>query len=311
VDFAAELGALTAQIPRNRVATCADLATALGDPVAARAVFRVARDDTSLPLRHRIVTSDGRPVVPRSGGRLRAEGIRLDHGHVVAEAARFDASSFVTRHPLEWLRDEQRRLRDRVQSRDRFHRVRLVAGVDLAYASGFAIAAAVVCTFPSGQRIETSAVRESVGFPYIPGYLAYREAPAITEAVETLDAKPDLLLIDGHGVLHPARFGLACLVGLQLGLPTIGCAKSPLIGRLSRAPAPRRSAPIVVDGRILGRALRPRSSRRLVYVSVGHKVSLKSAVRIVRALCRSSVPEPLRMAHVYATEIRKRMMKSR
>jgi len=311
VDFGVELGVLTAQIPRNRVATCADLAAALGDPAATRAVFHVVREDNAIPNRHRIVTSDGRPVVPGSGRRLRGEGIALVGGLVVEEAARLGARSFETSRPLEGLRGEQRHLRHRVRSRNGFRRVRSVAGVDLAYAGKFAIAAAVVCTFPDGKPIETSAVREVVRFPYIPGYLAYREAPAITECIETLDAKPDILLIDGHGILHPARFGLASLVGLRLGLPTIGCAKSPLVGRLSRMPAPRQSAPIVVDGQILGRAFRPGLSRRLAYVSVGHNVSLNSAVRIVRALCRSSVPEPLRMAHLHATEMRKRITKGK
>lgn len=298
---------LTAQIPPRHYATCADLATALGDAVATRAIFLEAMDDPTLPNRHRIVRSDGRPVVRGSGKRLRAEGITLGRGRVVGDHGRFSAGSFDTSRPLELLRAEQRNLRRRVRFRDGFRRVRSVAGVDLAYADGFAIAAAVVCTYPDGKPIETSSVREAVRFPYIPGYLAYREAPAITECVETLDARPDILLIDGHGVLHPARFGLACLVGLQLRLPTIGCAKSPLVGHLTRTPASRRSAPIVVDHRILGRALRPGSSRRLVYVSVGHRVSLKSAVRIVRALCRSSIPEPLRLAHLRATEMRKRI----
>lgn len=309
MDFAVELRALTVQIPGGRVATCADLAAALGDSAATRAVLHLAREDGAIPNRHRIVTSDGRPVVPGSGAKLRAEGVALIGGSVVAEDARFRPPSFQTSPPLVALREEQLRLRRRVRFRDGFRQVRTIAGVDLAYADGFAIAAAVVCAFPDGTPIEASTVREPVRFPYIPGYLAYREAPAITECVETLDAKPDVLLIDGHGVLHPARFGLASLVGLRLGFPTIGCAKSPLVGRLSRMPAPRRSAPIVVDGDVLGRALRPGQSRRLVYVSVGHKVSLHSAVRIVRAVCRTSVPEPLRLAHRHATEIRKRITK--
>ena len=310
MDFAAELGALTVQIPDGRVAMCVDLAVALGDPVAARAVFRVAQDDTEIPNRHRIVTSDGRPIHRTSAKQLRAEGVPFVHGRV-SGVTEIRHASFRTSRPLAALREEQTRLRDRVRFRDGFQRLRTVGGVDLAYADGFAIAAAVVCMFPDGKPIAMSSVRETVRFPYIPGYLAYREAPAVTECVETLDAKPDVLMIDGHGVLHPARFGLACLVGLQLGLPTIGCAKSPLIGHLASTPPPRRSAPIILDGRILGRAFRPGSSRRLVYVSVGHNVSLNSAVRIVRSLCRSAVPEPLRMAHVHATEIRKRIMKSK
>ena len=310
MDFTAELGALTAQIPRGRVSTCVDLAAALGDPVAARAVFRAARDEPGLPNRHRIITADGRPVVPGNGKKLQAEGVALEAGRI-PEPVRFGFSPFETTRPLAALREEQRRLRKSVRFRDGFHRVKTVAGVDLAYADGFAIAAAVVCSFPAATPVEVAAVREPVRFPYIPGYLAYREAPAITECLEMLDAAPDVALIDGHGVLHPARFGLASLVGVRLGLATIGCAKTLLVGRLDRMPAPRQSAPVRIDGDVLGRALRPGASRRIVYVSVGHRVSLRTAVRIVRALCWTSIPEPLRLAHEHATELRKKMMKTR
>lgn len=310
MDFAAEVALLTSQVPTGRVATCGDIAAALGDPVAARAVFRTVAERTDLPNRHRIVTADGRPVVRGGAQKLRSETVTIERGRV-SVSPQVGAEFFATSRPLVALREEQERLRTQVRFRDGFRAVRAVAGVDLAYADGFAIAAAIVCAFPSARPLEAAAVREPVRFPYIPGYLAYRESPAILQCLEVLDARPDIVLIDGHGVLHPARFGLASLVGVRLGLSTIGCAKSLLVGRLQRMPAPRESAPILVDREVLGRALRPGPSRRLVYVSVGHRVSLRTSVRIVRTLCRTPIPEPLRRAHEHATELRKKMSKTR
>ncbi len=308
MEFVAELASLLDQIPPGRVATVGELAAALGDTAAARAVFHVVREDARLENRHRVVTADGRPVAPAGGRRLRAEHIDLDGGRV-REVGAFAFKGFSSERPLEKLREEQLRLRGAVRSRDGVRRPRTVAGFDLAYAGGFALAAGVVCSFPKGEALATAVARERVTFPYIPGYLAYREAPAILACHAALDMTPDVVLVDGHGVLHPARFGLACLVGVRLGAPTIGCAKSLLVGRLGRMPPPRGSARIFVDGDVAGRALRPGRSRRLVFVSVGHRVSLRTAVRIVRTLCYSRIPEPLRIAHERATEMRKRMRK--
>jgi deoxyribonuclease V len=143
-------------------------------------------------------------------------------------------------------------------------------------------------------------------FPYVPGYLGFREVPALAAAWTRLATKPDVILVDGQGLAHPRGLGLACHLGLVLGIPTIGVAKSLLVGAGDPGPEPGDTAPLIWKGRRLGTALRTRRGAKPVYVSVGHRVSLGTAVAIVLAATRGRrLPAPIRAAHNAANAARR------
>jgi deoxyribonuclease V len=195
----------------------------------------------------------------------------------------------------------QERLRFRVIERDRPGDVRRVAGVDVSYDRGspFLFAAVVVLDAETGALLESAAVRTRVPFPYVPGYLSFREIPPLLHAFEKLAAPPDLIVCDGQGRAHPRRFGLACHLGVLLDLPSLGCAKSRLVGT-HREPGARRGCTtrLYDDGEVIGLVLRTREGVRPVYVSVGHRITLPTARRFVLRLARPfRLPEPIRAAH--------------
>jgi deoxyribonuclease V len=202
----------------------------------------------------------------------------------------------------------QERLRGRIRLRDDRRRFRTVGGLDVSYDrySPWLFAAAAVLRLPDLAVVETAAVRVRATFPYVPGLLSFREAPAGLAAFARLSARPDCLLCDGHGTAHPRRFGLACHVGLLLGLPTIGCAKSLLVGACEAPAAVRGSrAPLVHDGEVVGAALRTREGVRPVLVSAGHRITLERAVATVLACApRVRIPEPIRQAHALVNRLR-------
>ena len=193
----------------------------------------------------------------------------------------------------------QEALRARVHPAGRPRRVRLVAGADLAYRRDgrWAWAAVVVMTPADGQLVEVATVAGVPGFPYVPGFLTFREGPLLLAAFARLRARPDLYLFDGHELAHPRRFGLACHLGVLLDLPAVGCAKSLLIGRCD-PPGPERGAstPIRVDDQTVGAAVTTRAGTRPVFVSPGHKIGLDAAVAWVLRCARFRVPEPIRRA---------------
>lgn len=189
----------------------------------------------------------------------------------------------------------QLRLRDRVV-RSGDVRPRLVAAADVSVRDGRARAAVVVLR--GLETVEETAAERPVTFPYVPGLLSFRELPPLLAAWEKVRSSPDVLLVDGQGLAHPRRFGLACHLGVLLGIPAVGCAKSRLVGE-HEAPPPRRGAwtPLVDRGEVVGAALRTRAACRPVYVSIGHRVSLETAIRVVLdASPRYRIPEPLRRA---------------
>ncbi len=178
---------------------------------------------------------------------------------------------------------------------------RLVAGVDVSPpdASGWAVAAVVLLTLPDLKMLELRRTNVEVRFPYVPGLLAFREAPGLLEAVSLLGTPPDFVLVDGHGLAHPRRFGLACHLGVLTGLPTIGCAKSLLVGTHDPPEQDRGAyAPLTEGDEVIGIAIRTRASTQPVYVSIGHRVDLDAAVKWTLACCAGlRLPEPLRLAH--------------
>ena len=197
--------------------------------------------------------------------------------------------------------DLQRQLRALVSRRWDGRRVDTVAGADVHFPSrGRVRAAVVVCTFPSLEPIDSSIYEGLCTFPYVPGLLSFREIPPLVEAWNGLKKQPDLLLCDGQGIAHPRGLGLASHLGLVLEIPAIGCAKSPLYGTFEHPAAEKGSRSPIKDrkGRTIGSVLRSRDGTRPLYVSVGHMIDLRRAVKIVLDCTpRFRIPEPLRAAH--------------
>ena len=177
-----------------------------------------------------------------------------------------------------------------------------VAGVDASYGDERIFAAAIVLDYSTLEPIEKATAQLPLSFPYIPGLLSFREAPAVLEALGKLSTLPDVLFVDGHGVAHPRRFGMACHLGIMLNIPTIGCGKSILIGEhASLGETTGSTAELMADGECVGLVVRSRQHVKPVYVSVGHRVDLDSARRIVLSCTRGyRLPEPSRLAHQLA-----------
>lgn len=203
----------------------------------------------------------------------------------------------------------QQQLRHEVRLRPLRRRVRTIAGADISFNkfSDVIYAAVVVLSLDDLQIIDSAGVRATVKFPYIPGLLSFREAPALLEAWAGLKVKPDVLMLDGQGIAHPRRFGIACHIGLLLDLPTIGCAKSLLVGRYEE-PALEAGcqSPLVDRGEVIGRVLRTKTKVAPVYVSPGHLIDLDSAVDLVmRSVSKYRQPEPTRQAHLLVNRMRR------
>jgi len=199
----------------------------------------------------------------------------------------------------------QERLRDRVIRVDALGPVHTIAGVDVGFEDGGRTtrAAVAVLGFPGLEMLDQSIRRRPTCFPYVPGYLSFRELPAVLQALEALARPPDLLLCDGQGLAHPRRFGLACHLGVLTDLPCIGVAKSRLIGEHAQLPAEKGSwVPLEDAGETIGAVVRTRTGVSPVYVSIGHRVCLVTAVDFVlRATRRYRLPETTRQAHRLAS----------
>jgi len=217
-------------------------------------------------------------------------------------------------------------LRERMELHDRFQRLRYVAGADLAFeqsepitwkrglkaSSGRAIAGVVLYKFPELEEVERVSAVRPLRFPYVPGLLSFREAPTLLAAFARLRHAPDLIFIDGHGYAHPRRFGIASHLGVLLDRPTIGVAKSLLIGTNDEPDAKAGSwAPLLgvnekKQSETIGAVLRTADSVRPVFVSPGHRISLESTIRLVMAVADGyRIPRPTRDADHYVGEIKR------
>ncbi len=196
----------------------------------------------------------------------------------------------------------QQSLRARVVTRNELGQVRTVAGVDISTAGQHAHAAVVVLSFPYLQPLEETQAELPLTFPYVPGLLAFREAPAILAAMERLQIEPDLFILDGQGLAHPRRMGIASHVGVIIDKPSIGCAKSLLCGQHGQVgPNVGDYSEICHQSEVIGVALRTREGTAPVYVSIGHKVDLATAIAYVLRCTRGyRLPEPVRWAHQVA-----------
>ena len=199
----------------------------------------------------------------------------------------------------------QNELRQRVERNDRLPAIRHVAGVDVGYeAAGRVTRAAVaVLAYPGLQLVETSVARCPTAFPYVPGLLAFRELPAVLAALSTLKIAPDLILCDGQGIAHPRRFGLASHLGVLLDVATIGAAKTRLIGQHDEPPDAKGAWTPLLDGaETIGAVVRTRAGVKPLYVSIGHRVCLETAIAFTLAcVTRYRLPETTRHAHHLAS----------
>ncbi len=198
----------------------------------------------------------------------------------------------------------QETLRRKVSLKDEAgtERISILAGADIAYERGgdSVFAGVVLLSAPGMEIVETAVHSGRVSFPYIPGLLSFREGPVLLKAFEKLEAAPDVVIFDGQGIAHPREMGLASHMGLLLDTPSIGCAKTRLLGE-HEEPGKERgdSAWLRNEGKIIGVALRTKKNVKPVYVSPGHKVSLERAAKIVLESCRGyRLPEPVRQAHL-------------
>ncbi|MBI3979755.1 MAG: deoxyribonuclease V [Chloroflexi bacterium] len=195
----------------------------------------------------------------------------------------------------------QHRLAAQVIRQNETGPVRHVAGADVAAgrAGQAGRGAVVLLSFPALEIADVYTAEQPLSMPYVPGLLAFRELPALLAAFTGLATTPDLVMVDGHGIAHPRRLGIAAHLGLLLDLPTIGCAKSILVGRTAGEPGPNAGdwVPLVDRGEVVGAALRTRVGVRPVYVSIGHRVDLPAAIAWVLRCGRGyRLPEPTRLA---------------
>jgi deoxyribonuclease V len=180
--------------------------------------------------------------------------------------------------------------------------IKYVAGVDIAYTKDLSIGAVAVLDLASLSLIESQAVHVVTRFPYIPTLLSFREIPPAYAAIKKLQTQPDVILVDGQGIAHPYRLGFAAHIGLAINRPTVGVAKSLLCGKVE--PVDWHEWNLLLDkGEIIGAEVVTKSGTKPTYVSVGHRVSLRTAIKIVRSCTRTyRIPEPIRIAHILANK---------
>lgn len=184
---------------------------------------------------------------------------------------------------------------------------RTVAGIDIGFEDKNTVtrAAVVVLSFPDLELVERALVKQPTSFPYIPGYLSFREIPAALAALAQLQAQPDLVLCDGQGIAHPRRMGLASHLGVLTNLPTIGCAKSRFIGEHEEVPKKRGSwVPLMDKYERIGAVLRTRDGVKPLYISPGHRITLETAIDyVLRCTPKYRLPETTRQAHKLASNL--------
>ena len=199
----------------------------------------------------------------------------------------------------------QQQLRTQVITEDRLGTIECVAGVDVGFEEDGTItrAAIAVLSLSDLQLRDQAIARRPTTFPYIPGFLSFREIPAVLDALAKLDRPPDLLLCDGQGLAHPRRLGIACHLGVLTNIPAIGVAKSLLIGKHDLLPEERGAwQPLLDKDEVIGAVLRTRAGTRPLYISPGHRISLQTAIEyVMRCTPKYRLPETTRWAHKLAS----------
>ncbi len=311
-SFRADFYSLVSQIPEGRVSTYGDLARALGNDIAARAVGKMLNQNPNAPEVpcHRVVRSDGSIGGYAKGEEkkkelLEGEGVAIRNDKVVDFQEKL-YSDFDSDTPLKRLRRIQDGIKDQVSIKDAGTSVDIVAGVDVSYSYPEAFVA--LSLWKDGKGIDTITDELEVRFPYIPTFLAFRELPCMLDILEKASPEPDIVMVDGNGIMHPERSGLASHLGVETGLPTIGVAKSQLCGDvMEEVDENNRVSEVRDEGELIGHAvLEGNRAKNPIYVSPGHNVSHDSAVELVRRYCRYKVPQPIRKAHIAAKKRRKK-----
>ncbi len=309
-SFYKDFYSLVQQIPYGKITTYGALAKALGDIRAARTVGKMLNENPRpiiVPC-HRVVMSDGSVGgfgmgIQKKRELLKDEGISLDDDRIVDFEKKLFAD-FITDKPLEGLREEQFRLASRVKLKDDIGTIKTVGGLDVAYLDNLGFAS--TSFWEGSEEKYTHTVKSDVTFPYIPTYLSFREMPLLLELLEEIEQKPDILMVDGNGIMHPIGLGLASHLGVEMDIPTIGVAKSLLCGKLEHdishgEPVSR----VLLDDDIIGYALlSSKRAKNPIYISPGHCISSESALEITKKYCQYKIPNPIRGAHMKANELR-------
>ncbi|MFO8110371.1 MAG: endonuclease V [Thermoplasmata archaeon] len=302
--------ALVKQIPEGKVSTYGALARALGDVRASRAVGRMLNMNPRpviVPC-HRVVMSDGAIGgfglgVEKKISFLEEEGVFVEGDKVVDfEEKYFD--DFTSDLPLNSLREEQDRLVAQVLIEDKHDDLETIMGVDVSYGDELAYGAFTL--WQDNEKIDEKTISYKVSFPYIPTYLAYRELPPLLKLIKQIE-RPDVIMVDGNGYLHPRHLGIASHLGAVTDIPTLGVAKSLLLGEVEGTVSDSDPvSPIRYRGETVGYAFLSSSrAKNPVYVSAGHRLSHGTALKLVKRYCKYKIPEPIRHAHELANKARK------
>ena len=195
----------------------------------------------------------------------------------------------------------QKDLRNRIILKKTFFRVRTIGGGDVAYQKegNFLFGAMVILSFPQMETLDVATARGKISFPYVPGLLSFREGPILIKTFQKLKIIPDVMIYDGQGIAHPRGIGLASHLGLWFDLPSIGCAKTPLLDEFA-SPGPLKGSVEMIkkEGKEVGAVLRTKDKVKPLFVSPGYRIDLPTSIRLVLESCQGfRIPEPLRRAH--------------
>ncbi len=298
------------QIPEGRVTTYGALARALGDIKAARGVGQMLNQNPYpgvVPC-HRVVRSDGTiggfaTGVEKKIKMLAAEGVKVENGSVSSFEEIF-FGDFTSSKPLKAIRENQKQAAEYVVFEDEHGSFDVIGGVDVAYKGNTGYAA--LSLWKEGEMLRVHGAEREIHIPYVPTYLAYRELPPLLEVLKIADPKPDAIIVDGNGRLHPLQVGLASHLGVLGDIPTIGVAKSLLVGEQEFS-VDRKDplSPVIFDGDKVGYAfLSSNRAKNPIYISPGHRVSHRTALEVVKPFCRYKIPDPIRVSHREATKRR-------
>jgi len=311
IDLYRECASIVNQVPKGMVTTYGAVARALGDDIAKRAVG-VMLNTYGPPIKmpcHRVVYSGGGLGgfglgLPRKIEMLADEGVKVKDDKIYNfENIFFD--KFKTTYPLRKARKEQLRLTEELDLRKPKKAHDLVLGLDASYIGTRAFAAGVLYSVKEKRQVKLFTAENKINWPYVPTYLGFREIPAFGPIIEELKGDA-VLMLDGNGILHPFGFGIASHIGVVQGMPSVGAAKTLLCGKPAGIPSKLgASQPVILGKRRIGAALRTSERGKPIYVSPGHLMDMETAVRLTRSVSRLRIPEPLRLAHAEATEMRR------
>lgn len=207
----------------------------------------------------------------------------------------------------------QKQLAKQVKLKNGFSKIRTIAGADIAIDSKKkeGIAGIIIFSYPEMKILEMKSARKKIKYPYIPGLLSFRESPLLLSVLKKVNIYPDLIMFDGQGIAHPKGLGIASHLGLILNKPTIGCAKSLLVGKF-REPGKKQGSftDLFYKGKKIGSAVRTRDGVKPVFISPGHKIGFKTSVKIALNCCQGCrIPEPTRQADIYVEKVKREFSK--